>query len=139
MFEELYAGEARLGQFLEAMSGFQAANFHQLAGKFDFSRYGTVSDIGGALGLLSRIVGSHYEHLTFTTFDLPPVAPHAQKTRRRSGHDGSRHGGGLHALRGDSARGADVRGRGVQIGRLRPDGPRATTVRAGKGSFQARW
>jgi len=36
LFEELYASEARLGQFLEAMSGIQAANFHQLAQKFDF-------------------------------------------------------------------------------------------------------
>ncbi len=79
MFEELYASEARLGQFLEAMTGFQAANFHQLAEKFDFSRYETVSDIGGALGLLSCIVGTHHKHLTFTSFDLPPVAPHAQK------------------------------------------------------------
>jgi len=78
-FEELYASEARLGQFLEAMSGIQAANFHQLAEKFDFSRYNTVSDIGGALGLLSRILGAHHEHLSFTTFDLPPVAPLAQK------------------------------------------------------------
>ena len=79
MFEAVYASEARLGQFLEAMTGFQAANFHQLAEKFDFSRYNTVSDIGGALGLLSRIVGAHHEHLTFTTVDLPPVAPLAQK------------------------------------------------------------
>ena len=78
-FEELYASEARLGQFLEAMTGFQAASFHQLAEKFDFSRYNTVSDIGGALGLLSRIVGAHHEHLRFTTIDLPPVAPLAQK------------------------------------------------------------
>lgn len=36
MFEELYADEARLGQFLEAMTGFQAANFMLLAGKFEF-------------------------------------------------------------------------------------------------------
>lgn len=79
IFEELYASEARLGQFLEAMTGFQAANFHRLAETFDFSRYRTVSDIGGALALLSRIVGARHEHLTFTTFDLPPVAPHAQK------------------------------------------------------------
>ncbi len=79
MFEELYANEARLGTFLEAMTGFQAANFRALAEKFDFSRYRTVSDIGGALALLSRIVGSHHEHLTFTTFDLPPVASHAQE------------------------------------------------------------
>ena len=80
IFEELYASEAKLGQFLEAMTGFQAANFHQLAENFDFRRYKTVSDIGGALGLLSRIVGAHHGHLTFTTFDLPPVAPHAQKS-----------------------------------------------------------
>lgn len=85
IFEELYSSDAQLGQFLEAMTGFQAANFHQLAEKFDFSRYETVSDIGGALGLLSRIVGTHHPHLTFTTFDLPPVAPHAQK---HIDHDG---------------------------------------------------
>lgn len=79
MFEEIYADQARLGQFLEAMTGFQAANYMQLAEKFDFSRYQTVSDIGGALGLLSRIVGQHHSHLTFSTFDLPPVSPHAQQ------------------------------------------------------------
>ena len=79
MFEELYANEVKLGQFLDAMTGFQAANFNQLAEKFDFSRYNSVSDIGGALGLLSRIVGARHEHLTFSTFDLPPVALHAQK------------------------------------------------------------
>ncbi len=78
-FEELYASEAKLGEFLDAMTGFQTANFKQLAEKFDFSRYKTVSDIGGALGLLSQIVGKRHQHLTFTTFDLPPVAPHSQK------------------------------------------------------------
>jgi hypothetical protein len=79
IFEELYADEANLGQFLDAMTGFQAANFGQLAEKFDFSKYKTVSDIGGALALLSRIVGSRHEHLTFTSFDLPPVEPLARK------------------------------------------------------------
>jgi len=79
MFAELYADPVRLGQFLEAMSGFQTGNFMQLADKFDFGRYKTVSDIGGALALLSRIIGKRHPHLTFTSFDLPPVAPHAQK------------------------------------------------------------
>lgn len=79
IFEELYASEAKLGEFLEAMTGLQAENFHQLAVKFDFSKYKTVSDIGGALALLSRLVGARHEHLTFNTFDLPPVARHAQK------------------------------------------------------------
>jgi len=79
IFEELYADAAKLGPFLEAMTGFQAGNFIQLAEKFDFSKYKTVSDVGGALALLSRLVASHHEHLHFTSFDLPPVAPHAQK------------------------------------------------------------
>jgi hypothetical protein len=79
IFEELYADEARLGEFLDAMTGFQAANFEQLAREFDFTKFRTVSDIGGALALLSRIVGGHHGHLTFTSFDLPEVAAHARK------------------------------------------------------------
>jgi len=79
IFEELYADQARLGQFLDSMTGFQAANFTALADQFDFSRYRTVSDIGGALALLSRIVADRHPHLSFTSFDLPPVAPHAQR------------------------------------------------------------
>jgi hypothetical protein len=79
IFEELYSDEAKLETFLEAMTGFQAGNFTVLAQKFDFSRYNTLSDIGGALALLSRIVGKHHPHLTFKSFDLPPVAAHAQK------------------------------------------------------------
>jgi len=80
IFEELYSNEAHLGQFLDAMTGFQAANFQELAEKFDFSRYQTVGDVGGALALLSRIVGARHEHLTFTSVDLPPVGPHAQQS-----------------------------------------------------------
>ena len=79
IFEEIYSDELRLGQFLDAMTGFQAANFQQLAARFDFSRYQTVSDIGGALALLSRILASKHPHLSFNSFDLPPVASHAQK------------------------------------------------------------
>jgi len=79
IFEELYANETTLGEFLDAMTGFQAGNFVQLAEKFDFSRHRTVSDIGGALALLSRIVGERHKHPAFNTFDLLPVATHAQK------------------------------------------------------------
>ena len=78
-FDELYANEDRLVQFLEAMSGVQLATFQLLAEKFDFSKYKTVSDIGGALALLSRTIGERHRHLTFTSFDLPAVLPHAQQ------------------------------------------------------------
>ncbi len=79
IFGALYADPDKLRQFLEAMSGLQTANFQQLAEKFDFSRYRTVSDIGGALALLSRTLAAHHDHLTFTSFDLAPVAPLAQE------------------------------------------------------------
>ena len=85
MFAELYSDEARLGEFLRAMTGFQAANFELLAAKFDFSRYKTVSDVGGALALLSRTVAARHSHLRFKSFDLPVVAPHAEKEVRASG------------------------------------------------------
>jgi hypothetical protein len=85
VFEELYSNQASLGQFLEAMTGFQAANFAALAEKFDFSKYKTVTDAGGALALLSRIVGARHPHLKFTSFDLPPVIPLAQKHIKAAG------------------------------------------------------
>ena len=79
VFEELYSDSARLAEFLDAMSSLQVANFSILAEKFPFSRYQSVSDIGGALALLSRLVGARHQHLTFKSFDLPAVAPLAQK------------------------------------------------------------
>jgi hypothetical protein len=79
MFAELYADEARLGEFLRAMTGLQAANFNLLADRFDFSRYRSVLDVGGALALLSRSVAVRHPHLRFQTFDLPPVRVHAQR------------------------------------------------------------
>lgn len=85
VFEEIYAEESRLETFLESMSGFQAGNFKTLAENFDFSKYNTVSDIGGCLALLSRIVADRHNHLTFNSFDLPPVAPHAQKRVEEAG------------------------------------------------------
>ena len=85
IFEELYASESKLAVFLESMTGFQFANFLQLAEKFDFSRFHSVSDIGGALALLSRTVAAQHEHLAFTTFDLPPVAPLALRLIEEAG------------------------------------------------------
>jgi hypothetical protein len=79
LFSKNYTTTRLLGEFLHAMTGFQAANFVRLVECFDFSKYKTVSDIGGALGLLSRIVGARHGHLKFNTFDLPPVAARAQQ------------------------------------------------------------
>lgn len=79
MFAEVYSDSARLGEFLRAMSGLQAGNFSLLAEKFNFSRYRTVTDVGGSLALLSRLLAARHPHLHLQSFDLPPVGPHAQK------------------------------------------------------------
>ena len=78
MFDELYSDPARLEQFMQAMQGVSLGNFHALAEKFDFARYTTVCDVGGATGQLSTILAGRHPHLRCTSFDLPVVAPIAE-------------------------------------------------------------
>jgi len=85
MFDELYADPGRLEQFMHAMSGISAGNFHALAEKFDFSRYATLSDVGGATGLLSTIVAQRHPHLRCTSCDLPIVGPIAKRAIAAAG------------------------------------------------------
>jgi hypothetical protein len=61
------------------MTGLSRINFEALAVRFDFSRFKTLCDVGGATGLLSIEVAKQYPHLHCTSFDLPPVEPIAQK------------------------------------------------------------
>jgi hypothetical protein len=79
MFGEVYANPARLEQFVEAMSGLSTANFMALAEKFDFSKYKTLCDVGGAGGVLSIMVATRHKHLNCTTADLPMVSAIARK------------------------------------------------------------
>lgn len=81
MFDELYADPARLAQFMHAMEGISLGNFHALARGFDFSRYTTVCDVGGATGQLSTILARRHSHLRCTTFDLP-VVTHCREDHR---------------------------------------------------------
>lgn len=79
MFEELYSEPERLEQFLHAMSGISAGNFQALADKFDFSRYQSLCDVGGASGLLSILVAGKHTHLRCISADLPPVTAIAER------------------------------------------------------------
>jgi hypothetical protein len=85
MFDELYSDPARLEQFMGAMAGISAGNFHALAEKFDFSRYETVCDVGGATGLLSIILAGRHPHLQCTSYDLPAVAPICERAIAAAG------------------------------------------------------
>ncbi len=79
IFDELYADPTKLEQFLDAMTGLSRINFEALANKFDFSRYRTLCDVGGATGLLSIEVAKKYLHIKCISFDLPPVERVAKK------------------------------------------------------------
>jgi len=80
LFEELYANEEKLREFLKAMGGIQMGNFMTFSKKFDFSNYGTLCDIGGAGGYLSAQVVLNNDHMKCISFDLPPVSPVATET-----------------------------------------------------------
>jgi hypothetical protein len=79
IFEELYADPPKLEQFMGAMTGLSRLNFEAFADKFDFSKFQTLCDVGGATGLLSIEVAKKHSHLQCISFDLPPVEPIAKK------------------------------------------------------------
>jgi len=79
MFDELYSKPERLEQFMDAMSGISAGNFQAFAEKFDFSRYRTLCDVGGAAGQLSMIVAREHPHLRCTSVDLPAATAIAER------------------------------------------------------------
>jgi 2-polyprenyl-3-methyl-5-hydroxy-6-metoxy-1,4-benzoquinol methylase len=85
MFDEVYSDPARLEQFMHAMAGLSLDSASALAERIDFSPYRTVCDVGGATGQLSMILAQHHSHLTCTTYDLPVVAPIAEKAVAQAG------------------------------------------------------
>lgn len=85
IFEELYASEDKLREFLNAMSGIQMGNFMAFSHKFDFSNYTTLCDIGGAGGYLSAQVAMNNENMSCISFDLPPVEPIATENINNMG------------------------------------------------------
>jgi len=85
MFEELYSDPDRLEQFMNAMAGISLGPFSTLAERFDFSKYKTLCDVGGATGQLSIIVANRHPHMRCTSFDLPVVEPIAKRTIEAAG------------------------------------------------------
>ena len=79
MFAELYKDADGLEQFINAMTGISAPNFQAFAEKFDFSRYDSLCDVGGASGQLSMMVAERHSHLRCISADLPAVTAIAKR------------------------------------------------------------
>ena len=85
MFGELYSKPERLEQFMEAMAGISAGNFQAFANTFDFARYKTLCDIGGATGQLSVLVAKAHPHMRCVSADLPAATAIAARKIAASG------------------------------------------------------
>jgi precorrin-6B methylase 2 len=78
-FAALYADPQRLTDFVDAMAGVQRENFRLLAERFDFRRYRTACDVGGASGALSMAIAGRHPHLACISYDLPAVCAIARE------------------------------------------------------------
>lgn len=85
MFAKLYEVPERLEQFMNAMSGISAESFNAFAHKFNFSKFSTLCDVGGATGQLSCMVAAANPHMRCTSFDLPAVVPIAARRIDKAG------------------------------------------------------
>jgi hypothetical protein len=85
LFPRLYDDPTGLSRFVAAMEGGQRLAFPRFAERFDFSRFATLCDVGGASGELSIAVARAHAHMSCTTFDLPAVAPLARQRVAEAG------------------------------------------------------
>ncbi len=85
IFTKLYASPEKLDQFMNAMAGVSAGNFKSLAEKFDFSKYETLCDAGGATGQLACMVAAANPHMRCISADLPPVEPISKRCIEKVG------------------------------------------------------
>ena len=85
MFATLYEQPERLEQFLNAMAGASLGNVRKLAREFDFTRFSSLCDVGGASGQLACLVAAAHPHMRCTSFDLPKVTDVARRRIEREG------------------------------------------------------
>ena len=77
-FKQIYSNPETMKEFLVAMAGIQMGAFMVFSEKFDFSKYKTFCDAGGALGALCVQVAKKHSHIKCISYDLPEVAPVAK-------------------------------------------------------------
>ena len=73
VFSILYADSDKLREFIGAMAGVQMGNFIMFSQIFDFSKYKTHCDLGGAGGHLAAQIAINNPHMHCISWDLPPV------------------------------------------------------------------
>ncbi|WP_406384920.1 methyltransferase [Streptomyces sp. NBC_01618] len=75
-FTRIFHDPVRLRHFLSAMDSFNGAVAEELAHVFNWSRYATFTDVGGARGNLAERLTAAHPGLTGTVMDRPSMAEH---------------------------------------------------------------
>lgn len=75
-FTQIFHDPVRLRQFLSAMDSFSGAVAKELTHVFDWSRYATFSDVGGARGNLAAHLAAAHPGLAGTVLDRPSMEEH---------------------------------------------------------------
>ncbi|MGH9631813.1 MAG: methyltransferase [Bryobacteraceae bacterium] len=85
VFENLFASEQAMRDFLAGMHGFGMISSPAVVSAFDLSSFQTAVDLGGATGHLAIAACERYPALRAIVFDLPVVLPVAQEYIDSSG------------------------------------------------------
>lgn len=85
LFDTLYDDPAQVEEFTAAMAALTRSDAPILAETFNFSRYETLVDIGGASGQLAISLAQRHPHMTFVTCDLAAVEPVAKRAIAAAG------------------------------------------------------
>lgn len=85
LFDSLYSDTNKLESFLAAMAGVQKGNFKMLAEKFNFTKYKSVCDLGGASAAFSAEVVRKHPTVECTSFDLAPAQTVAKRALEKAG------------------------------------------------------
>ena len=88
LFEYLGHHPAEASDFSEAMVGFHGAETPAVAEAYDFSRFKTVVDVGGATGNMLAAILSHHPGPRGVLFDRPHVVGDAPALLKARGVDG---------------------------------------------------
>lgn len=75
LFETLYADQARLKEFLSAMTGISMEIANQIAVKFPWQKFKSFADVGTAQGCLAVRVALAHPHLKGIGYDLVACKP----------------------------------------------------------------
>jgi len=75
-FDEVYADDEKLKEFVTGMTGLSTGSAKALAEGFSWKHHDTICDIGTSEGVVPVTVADAHEHLTGYGFDLPEVQKH---------------------------------------------------------------